>query len=911
MYYIKKIKILLLLSVVFLFACSTQKNTRASRFYHATTTKYNIYFNGITSYDEGIEAINKANIDDFSDVINLYPISNHEAAQAATSQMDRTIEKCRKSIKLHSIKAKPKIDSKRRNDPDYKLFLQQEEYNRQIDKAWQLLAKAEFHKGDFIGSVGTFNYIIRHYQNDKDIVAQCQLWTVRAYSEMGWIYEAEDLFQKVKQDDLSRKNAWLYSAIAADLRLKQKQYQQALPFLKIALPEEKKSERIRYVYVQAQIYELHNDRKAAQQLYRKVLKMSPSAEMDFNARMHYTSLTGDLKALNKMAKQSKNKDRLDYIYGTIADIYIEKKDTLKALEFYTLAAEKSTQAANQKAKVLICAANIYYEQRKYEQAAPLYQEAVNIISAERADYNMLRRRAETLTELAAETAVVALQDSLQLLSTYSEEKQMQIAQQIIADLEKAEKEAAEKAEQEAREALNNTGLTSVNTQNMLGGGGGNTEWYFYNANLLRQGKQQFFQRWGNRKLEDHWRRSIKTMQTTSISSPTDSIDLFINDTLLNTSNENVTQKTLSSDPKDPQYYLQQIPKTEEDIKASNELIATALINMVGIYYNKIEDASLADETLKELNKRFPHDDRLADLYYMMYLDCMKKSLQDSTQDDCSLLRQTILSRYPDSEYASIVADKSYFNSILQQLSEQDSIYKQTYFAFKRAQYKIVRSNVQYADSIFPSSPLMPRFLFLDAISVAKTENQEAFVNKLRQLVERYPESEQASMSKDMLAMMNEGLESHNSNDTTSLIERRSDSMLEGLQDDLREQSFSSERAEQSVVLIIAAVDEQELNYLLYQIALFNFTQFLIKDFDLTKLMQFNVQESAIKVSGMESYDEALWYSTLMQNNQELIQLFTEKKVTLICITENNFKLINTKYTIDEYQQFQRENNLLK
>ena len=177
-----------------------------------------------------------------------------------------------------------------------------------------MLAKAEFHKGDFIGSVGTFNYIIRHYQNDKDIVAQCQLWTVRAYSEMGWIYEAEDLFQKVKQDDLSRKNAWLYSAIAADLRLKQKQYQQALPFLKIALPEEKKSERIRYVYVQAQIYELHNDRKAAQQLYRKVLKMSPSAEMDFNARMHYTSLTGDLKALNKMAKQSKNKDRLDYIY---------------------------------------------------------------------------------------------------------------------------------------------------------------------------------------------------------------------------------------------------------------------------------------------------------------------------------------------------------------------------------------------------------------------------------------------------------------------------------------------------------------------------------------------------------------------------------------------------------------------
>jgi hypothetical protein len=63
-------------------------------------TKYNIYHNGAISFLEGEEAIMDANKDDFSSIIHLYPVSNHEAAQAATSQMDRTIEKCRKCMEL-------------------------------------------------------------------------------------------------------------------------------------------------------------------------------------------------------------------------------------------------------------------------------------------------------------------------------------------------------------------------------------------------------------------------------------------------------------------------------------------------------------------------------------------------------------------------------------------------------------------------------------------------------------------------------------------------------------------------------------------------------------------------------------------------------------------------------------------
>ena len=99
-----KIYILFCLAILMLASCSTQKNTWASRSFHQTKTKYNIHYNGQIAFGEGLEAISQAHEDDYSAILPLYPVSNHEAAKASASHMDRTIEKCRKCIKLHRIK---------------------------------------------------------------------------------------------------------------------------------------------------------------------------------------------------------------------------------------------------------------------------------------------------------------------------------------------------------------------------------------------------------------------------------------------------------------------------------------------------------------------------------------------------------------------------------------------------------------------------------------------------------------------------------------------------------------------------------------------------------------------------------------------------------------------------------------
>ena len=880
--------------------CSTEKNTAANRSFHQTKVKYNIFFNGNIAFVEGQQAIIKAHEDDFSTIIPLYPVSDHKAAEASASQMDKTIEKCRKCIKLHSIKAKPKPDPKKRKDPKYKLWLEQEEFNNQMGNVWIRLGEAEFSKGDFLGSVGTFNYVIRHYQTDPDVVARCQLWVARAYAEMGWQYEAEDMMNKVNVDALSRKHASLYAAAKADVLLKGKQYHEAIPFVKLALPDEKrKVHRPRFVYVLAQLYQAENNRKEAAECYRRCIKMAPNPAMDFNARVNLAILRGksSVKSLQKMAKLSKNKDKLDRIYGAIGNIYLAAGDTTKALENFATAIEKSTNPGPDKAAVLVQAGDIYYDRRDYVPAQPCYQEAVTIIPSDNEDYDRLMKRSETLDELIAAYSVVQLQDSLQRLSKMTPEEQRAVVDKIIADLIKAEEEAAE-AELIAQREAENSGLQSVNTQNMLGGGGAAADWYFYNASLIRSGKQQFVKQWGTRTLEDNWRRKSKAAVTTFADEPTDEGTEATDSTTV-AGNDSVP--AVETDTHKPEYYLQQIPKTPEDIALSDSLIADALYDLIYIYQDKVGDQALADESFEEFERRFPDDKRLVDLYYMKYLQALKEGDTAAAEH----YRQEIMRRWPNTDQARIVSQPDYFEKLQRMAQEQDSLYEATYNAYRKSEFAAVKANKQHAEEEYPLSPLMPRFLFLNAVAVARTDGQDAFIVELKNMVARYSDSELSAMAKDMLAMMGQGMESQKGEMTSDLEDLRQQSE-ETSEEETGEKQFSTETNAASLVLLsMPEANEQKLNKLLFEVALFNFSQFLIRDFDLQKMPVWE-EGCALRVSGFENLGETDWYLGLTSKNPELQSVFAELQVTPLRITEDNYKLIPGTFSVEEYKNFFQE-----
>jgi len=832
------------LTALLFVSCSTQKNTWGTRSFHQTKVKYNILYNGNIAYEDGLKAIRDANTDDYSRVLYLYPVSNHKAAEASASNMDKTIDKCRKCIKLHSIKAKPKRDPKRANDPKYKEWLKSEEFNKNMGMAWIRLGEAEFHKGDFLGAVSTFKYIINHYQNDPDMIAQSQLWIARAYAEMGWQYEAEDMLQRVQIESLNKKHAKLYSAVKADVLLKGEQYHAAIPFVKLAIPYEKRTiYRPRFAYVLGQLYEMENKREEAIASYKSVVRMAPPVEMEFNARIRIAELGGknSLRQLRTMTKQSKYKDKLDLLYGAMGNIYLSHHDTAHALEMYETAIEKSTQAGPSKADVLVRAGDIYYSTRAYTKAQPCYREAITILTSDNPTYVRIQKRSEVLDELIVAYTQAQLQDSLQRLSKMTEEEQRAIVDRIIEELIASEKADSVQQAIDAREqARSDGGPRSVNTANMLGGGAKKGDWYFYNPQLIKQGQQDWRRRWGSRVLEDNWRRQNKQVVVNDemSASPSDEDDALSADSLAADSLKQ-PQPAIETDTHKPEYYLQQIPRTEQQLALSDSLWRDAMVALYYIYRDKLEDEPLADETLRALEQRFRGHPALAAIYEEQQLRALRN-------------------------------DPEYIARMRRMLAEQDSLYAATYAAYTHGQYAEVKANKQYAQTTFPQTRLMPRFLFLNAVSVARTEGQEAFVTELQTLVADYGETELGAMAKDMLAMMGQGMESQQGGSTGSLADKRGQMETEQPADSTEQApQWSEDRKQPCVVLLrMAKADEEALNELLFEVALFNFSQFLIRDFDLQQMPVLG-EGCALRVSGFADMDEAEWWIGLVQKDAHM------------------------------------------
>ena len=867
-----------------------------SRAYHALNTRYNVLFNGAQSYQEGLVNIEQANQDDYSTIIPMYPISNHANTSAATGNMDKTIEKSRKAIKLHSIKQKPKRNHKKWNDPKYRQFYEQHEFNPELKNAWLLLAKAEFHKGDFLGSVGTFAYVAKHYSNDNDMVVQCQLWMVRAYAEMGWLYEAEEVLSKINQDLVSLKNTGLYAAVNADLLLKRKQYAEALPLLELALSKEKdKTQVIRFNYLLGQLYQQRGDNSKAYEYYTRLIRKNPPFELDFNARLNriqlnHTEVADVRKELKKMIKNSNNKDYLDQLYYALGNTYLQHGDTATAIENYIIAADTSRRDGIEKAIVLVTLGDLYYQQKKYVKAHPTYDEAAKILPNTNDDYSRVSRLSETLGELVSQHQIVVLQDSLLYLSTLSSEQQLSIVNKIIENLIAEEKAVEERAL--AKENI-------VEEDNIMPIGLGmptrSADWYFYNPNLMRTGQAEFQRQWGKRKLEDNWRRASKANASFAADENTAETTDKKNSTELSNSEASL------SDNKKPEFYLRQIPVTDEQKATANAQIAEALFEMGLIYKDKIEDFEMAEETFNEFIRRYGQNERIPDAYFQQFILFTK----NKDAEKASIYRARILSEYPETRYAQILYYEDYTERFARMFRDQDSIYSQTYKAYSSNDFPTVFENVEYMQKEYPLSTLMPKFLFLNALSVGKTDTPENFETVLSALVEAYPTSDVSAMAKDIIALIRQGQESKTGTSHGTLLTRREENAATDAETRTGKMEFSTVTDGKHRLMLLSSAPDSAINQLMYQVASYNFSRFMIKEFDMV-VNQLDSIQKVLSITNFESYNEVAWYQTSIKNDVTLSALFQRMEVEMIIISETNFGMLRVAFTLDDYLQFQQK-----
>ncbi|HVA98872.1 MAG TPA: hypothetical protein VNG53_08255, partial [Bacteroidia bacterium] len=713
----KKYFFILTVSVgLLLTACSTKKNTIVTRTFHNITSRFNGYYYSKLNLNDGIEKIGENHKDDYNNLLPVFVYADSKSAQSTFENFDKSIEKSSVVVERHTITTKKGIEI-----PDAVKWIK---YN------YLLIGEAHFYKHDYFSALESFDYVAKEYKKSP-VRYEAMMWEVRTYNEMVMPNSASDLLDFLYNvRNFPKKYRLQLALVSADFYMHDGNDEQAIRWLTKAVAlTHKKPTKARYAYILGQLYSRQKNPKKATQMFKFCIKWHPAYDMVFNARMRIASLfdISDTKnskiikkELIKMLSDSKNDEYRDQIYYALAEIEQREQNMPASIEYLKLSVQTSVSDNYQKSRSYLKLADIFFDVPEYKLAQAYYDSTVTLLPHDYPDYDLIVNKKENLTVLVKNLDVISRQDSLQKLAQMSEKERDVAIDTIINRLEAAEEL---KAQEKLYQSQNNNFLSQNNQQSTTQQSDG-TMWYFYNQATVGFGISSFVQKWGDRPLEDNWRRSVKQQDIVAITSDS---------TKLDSADAKNPQAKLASNPKKRAYYLKDIPLTPNALKKSTDEIIEAYFNLGSIYKEQLDNNEKAIDAFETLNKRFKDNKYKVSVYYRLYR--LYADINNTEKSD--YYKNLLLTDYPNTEYAKIIKNPEYEKLSAASESQVDSFYVATFRSYKDANYTATLDHCHKADSIYSKSVLMPKFAFIEALCIGRTQNVDSFQNALQKVTIKY------------------------------------------------------------------------------------------------------------------------------------------------------------------------------
>ena len=885
-------------------SCSTQKNTAQSRWWHSFNARYNTYFNGSQAFIEGNLEKEKGNKDNYTELIPLYTVGNKQSRDIGKGQFDRTIEKCEKAIHQHSIKAKPEWNSSKRKTAKDREWQGRKEYNPFLWKAWLLLGKAQFQKGAFDEAAATFSYMSRLYHTQPLMNGLARAWLAKCYTELGWKYDAEDVIRNMSRDSMDFRAVKDWDYTYANYYIRLGDYQKAIPYLRKVIKHERRSiQRAREWFLMGQIQNLVGNREEAYRAFGKVIGCHPPYELEFNARIAQTEVAASsdsrqmISKLRRMAASDNNAEYLDQVYYAIGNIHMTRRDTTEAIRAYEKGNRLSTRSGIEKGVLLLTLGNIYWEKEQFADAQRCYGEAIGLLDKERPDYEALSNRSKILDELVPYTNTIHLQDSLLALATMPEAERNKAIDRVIDALKKKEKEERDaQLEQEAAAAANASQAARADnnraaTPTMPSAGNG--QWYFYNPTAVSQGKATFQRQWGKRENIDNWQRINQTVISLKGDTPEDQQDQEDPETAMDQERPFSPTDSIAADPHEHDYYLAQIPFTAEQQAECHTLLQEALFRAGIILKDKMDHLRLSEQYLRRLTSDYPGYEHADEAWYHLYLLYLRQGNHLQANNCISRLK----AEHPESEWTILLTDPYYAENAKFGEHIEDSLYAATYEAFKQDRTDMVKANASLSAKRFPQGANRAKFLFIDGMSRLNDGDGDGCLELLREVVEKYPDSEVSPLAGMIIKGVQDGRRLHGGKFDIGDVWTMRDITL--THDSTIVDTLSTERNQQYLFLLVYEPDSVNENQLLFEMARYNFTNFLVRNFEI-QIDEDNGLHRMI-ISGFLSFDEAMQYARQLYGNNQMKEKLASCRSLII--SEANLQLIGRQFSYDEYQQF--------
>ncbi|KAA9331938.1 type IX secretion system periplasmic lipoprotein PorW/SprE [Adhaeribacter soli] len=711
--------------VLVLAGCASEKNP-IGKAYHNLAARDNGFFLAREKMKEAEAQIATAMVYDYNRPLVIIPAPNETSAAAIGPMLEDVIKKASFPIQRHGS-------------------------SKWVDDSYILLGKARYYKEDYEDAIKTFKYV---NTTSKDVHERqlALVWLMRSYLKLGENDNAIAVSDFIKKERLNKENAALYYLTRAQYYTLSNELPKIIENLEHAVPLiGKKDDKSRVRFILAQYYQLTGQDKKAYAQYNKILRRNPPYELGFYSKLNLgqvteLSNTSDRKRIEKyyakLLKDQKNLEYRDKIYYEMAKFELKQKNYDKALTNLALSTKSSTTNTSQKGYSYLLAGQIYYENKQnYRLAQAYYDSTSHTLPPTAPEYQAVVERRDVLTEFTNYLTTVETQDSLITLAKLDTAAlNARVNRYIAVQKKKAEEEAA-RQEAALIAGQQSGGQNNTFNQPMPGSGQTNPQgagWYFDNPTLVANARNEFIRKWGNRKLQDNWRRSAAAAAGPNLQ----------NQTPDEVAAAEAKAEATKPDPAIAwrEAFLKDIPFKPEQLQKAEDSLQTALYKLGNIYNQQLREPMRAAETFEKLLARNPNTKYAAEVYYNLYL------LYSQANDPrASEYAARIKAEFPKSSFARLLDEPDFIARSAAENLKVRFLYDSAYTFFEQEKYKEAIALSASIQKQYPQNEISDKIALLDVLLVGRTQKPLAYKEAASQFIQNYPSSPLVPKAQEILA----------------------------------------------------------------------------------------------------------------------------------------------------------------
>lgn len=745
----KQLIFLALLLPAILFSCSQENYSWLAVRWHNLNARDNAYFLAREKLKEVDAKIWLANVDDYNKVLKVYPTLDDQIMGSIKGDLEDIIKKAALPVTRHK-------------NSDW------------VDDSYNVIGIARLYQGEITLAQETFKFV-NYKSKDPNDRHEALNQLMRTFIENKEYENATAVFNVLKKEKLTPKNERTFLLLRAYYYTQLEEYQKAEPYLTLALPLIKKKDfKARIHFIVAQIDQMFENNKEAFANYHSTIKKNPPYELTFYAKLYRTQVSSLgtneekqrlLKYYKKLLKDRKNEEYKDKIYYEMGIFELKQGHNTVAIQHFKNSLKQPTKNTFQKANTFYKLARVYYDTlQDYENAKIYYDSTVATWDKSHKDYKIILARQKVLEEFVKHLRVVRREDSLQRLAKMDSvtldgflRNLIKVEEKKAKEEEKRLKEEQAKAERIAFNKKNSAASPALPATMINDPFSGQAKWYFQNPTMIANGEKAFQKTWGQRPLEDNWRRATKERPAN-----------FDNDTKVDTVKSVVVAKVVEKSPEEIisekiNVYKQDIPFTEAMLTVSNGKLEDALYNLGKIYYLKLNEITNAEKVYIRHSTAYVDSEDAPEILYYLYIIA---NTQGRT-DEAEKYKDIIFSKYAQSIYAKLIRNPNYLNDAKIANQQAAIAYKEAYGLFKNEQYFAADSLAKLTNLQFVDNDINDRLVFLQILVTGKTKNELQYKAELEKFVATYNTSKLVETAKNNIKITDEFIKSRDSSGVVS------------------------------------------------------------------------------------------------------------------------------------------------